>query len=385
MRRHYLSHGFLRDFISSIPFDFFMFAGNDFSLNPRQPGAFYWLQPKVQSWLRLPRLLLIVGVFRWWQRHLAIANNSHLRTAIKRFFPYLLALVHLLACAWWMVGTWSQWIAADNKEYQQRGNADAAHQAIATAGAWLLGYEVASPRQSSITRCLQCVILRSSTAMPALPIRGSLTRRSPARPAPHPCAAQPIGTSWTFSYIGLGYSNDIITAVDDCLSQYLLSLYWVTTTLATNGQVTGMQPANWREVAFACLCMLISLTVYSYVLGELSFAVMKKDEALVHERAQLLLVQGFVNGRELPPSLREAILSQFESMVATRGAQASLQDDSEEVVGKLPHSLQVEVARCVSRALVGKVEIMENCKDSFLDALSVLLKAKPPSTRAPGG
>jgi hypothetical protein len=176
----------------------------------------------------------------------------------------------------------------------------------------------------------------------------------------------------------MGYTHNIMTGLNDCLTQYLLSMYWVATTLSTSGLVGDMTPSTWSEVAFTCFAMLVSLTLYAYVLGELSNAVMKKDELLVNQRSQLSLVQSFVKGRELPPELRDAILSQFENSVKSRGGSSGLLDDSaEEVVERLPHSLQVDVARCVSRGLVAKVEIMEYCKDSFLDALSVLLKVGP--------
>lgn len=203
-------------------------------------------------------------------------------------------------------------------------------------------------------------------------------------------------------------------AAGDCITQYCLSFYWVTATLATNGLVAGMLPSNWMEIGFTCVTMLISLTLYAYVLGEISNVVMKADEALVLQRSQLSLVQSFVKGRKLPQELKEAIVHQFESSMM-REEQSAL-DESKEVFEKLSHSLQVspptsrrhgriqqsqtcshraisgfqshalpcltwvgaavqvEVARHVSRGLVGRVQIMELCKENFLDALSVLLK-----------
>lgn len=47
--------------------------------------------------------------------------------------------------------------------------------------------------------------------------------------------------------------------------------------------------------------MLTTLTVYAYVMGEISNLVMSSDEALVHMREGIALVQSFVMVR--PPSL----------------------------------------------------------------------------------
>ena len=50
--------------------------------------------------------------------------------------------------------------------------------------------------------------------------------------------------------------------------------------------------------------------------------------------------------------------------------------NSAEVVNRLSHSLQVEVARWTSRRVVERVPIMAACNTNFLDALVVLLQVR---------
>ena len=51
------------------------------------------------------------------------------------------------------------------------------------------------------------------------------------------------------------------------MKQYLLSFYWACTSLTTNGLAGYMTPKNQTELTFTILCMVCTLTIYSYVVG----------------------------------------------------------------------------------------------------------------------
>lgn len=55
------------------------------------------------------------------------------------------------------------------------------------------------------------------------------------------------GTSWINTYVGLGFKGNMLTD-GDCVTQYMLSLYWVLATLTTNALIMGMYPTTWLEV-----------------------------------------------------------------------------------------------------------------------------------------
>eukprot|EP00961_Rhodomonas_salina_P218903 2958803-Rhodomonas_salina.3 len=52
--------------------------------------------------------------------------------------------------------------------------------------------------------------------------------------------------------------------------QYLLSLYWVSATLTVNGLVGEVIPQNLYEVGFTIVLMLLNMTVYRWIIGEVS-------------------------------------------------------------------------------------------------------------------
>lgn len=153
MRRHFLAHGFFWHLLASVPVDLLMVAASGFTFKFSDMSYFRWMQPAVSCWFRVPRMLLILDVFRWWapplhahyvrgarfsehfsicafhvcaartanaaaafcfcsfswQEHIMTSTSSLLGQALKRLLPLLFALSHCMACAWWMVGSWTHW------------------------------------------------------------------------------------------------------------------------------------------------------------------------------------------------------------------------------------------------------------------------------------
>eukprot|EP00803_Ostreobium_quekettii_P006934 evm.model.scf_4193.1 EVM.evm.TU.scf_4193.1 scf_4193:508-1443(+) len=131
-----------------------------------------------------------------------------------------------------------------------------------------------------------------------------------------------------------------------------------------------MLPHNMVEIAFTSCAMLVNLTVYAYILGEISNLVMNQDEELVAQRSELQTVQKFVFSRNLPEDLRSDIMKFFDSSQASQGG---TNVDGHHIFNKLCHTLQVDVAKYMSRNLISLVSIFRGCNDRFLDSLSVLL------------
>ena len=57
-------------------------------------------------------------------------------------------------------------------------------------------------------------------------------------------------------------------------------------TLTTNGQVGAAIPQNLTEMAFTSVLMVLTVTIFNYVLGEITNVIMAQDAALVATRAQ---------------------------------------------------------------------------------------------------
>ncbi|XRB09682.1 potassium channel skor [Pycnococcus provasolii] len=200
---------------------------------------------------------------------------------------------------------------------------------------------------------------------------------------------QKDSSTWLKHYEGLGYES--VLNDGGILSRYVVSYYWVSASVSTNGLVGEMEPSNWYEISFTILVMLVNVTLYAYVLGEVSNAVIKQDEELVRTRQNMSSIVSFIKAKNLPPNLANEIHQLSDGADGGGGAtgtggSSSLDSNAmstgQTIFSQLSHSLQVQVARHVSRPLLRNVALFQGCSEVFLDALSVVLKETrfPPDT-----
>lgn len=183
---------------------------------------------------------------------------------------------------------------------------------------------------------------------------------------------QTHGHSWFSTFQGLNHSGDLHVA--NMFDQYLVSFYWVATVMSTTGLIGTMNPTNQAEVLFTCATMVLNITCFSYVLGQIAVAVEKQDEALVAKREKILSVETMVTMRKLPPDISQEIRSHFDFIAASSSHGGEGGEEETDVFALLSHSLQVEVAKHMSRELLSHITAFQDCDDQFLDSVAVLLR-----------
>ena len=118
--------------------------------------------------------------------------------------------------------------------------------------------------------------------------------------------------------------------------------------------------------------MILNLSLFAYVLGTISSLFMSADEALVATRQQLAAVESFINQRDLPQDLQQEIRASAD-FLSSQTAGGLNEQEEQEIFHKLSHTLQVDVARYISRGLVQESATFHSCSDNFLDMLSTVL------------
>ena len=151
------------------------------------------------------------------------------------------------------------------------------------------------------------------------------------------------------------------------LDRYLISLYWVTSTLSSYGIVGDMLPANNVEILYCMVMMVLNITFYGFIIGEVSTIVMMQDEEVVAARTQLGAVESFVRGSCLEDDLREEIKMHFK---ATRIHSSTNQTA---IFRRMSRCLQVEVSSYTTRGYLDGVPLFQGCSSQLMDAICVLL------------
>jgi CRP-like cAMP-binding protein len=149
--------------------------------------------------------------------------------------------------------------------------------------------------------------------------------------------------------------------------QYLVSFYWVCVTLTSYGMVGNEIPQNVTEVIYSVALMVLNMTVFRFLVGEVSTIMMMKDEELATKRAQLGAVENFLKGSSLETELQEEIKQHFKaSHVRTTFDQVS-------IFRGMSRSLQVEVSSYTARGYLDGVPLFAGCSSQLMDGVSVLL------------
>jgi len=155
---------------------------------------------------------------------------------------------------------------------------------------------------------------------------------------------------------------------DTVFHKYLISFFWVATTLTVDGDVGDWIPSNLLEIIFCIILMILNLTLLRYVTGEVSSIVMKADETIIEQRAQLEAVETLLLDKRIGKDLRDEIRGHF--MVS----QDSNTADHSSLFSHMSHSLKMEVAAYTSREYLDNANLFSGCGDKLLDAASVLLQ-----------
>ena len=169
-------------------------------------------------------------------------------------------------------------------------------------------------------------------------------------------AACDSNESWY--YFGMGVT-------DGFLAKYILSLYFIATRITNQGLYGNIVPQNFLEVAF-CICfMVLNLTLFRWLIGDLSTSVMESDQGKFEARTKSLKISSFLSKNNFSPDLASEIRLYCEN----RNDNSSIVKCAK-VLGCLPRFLQDEVARHVCRDLLDRLELLDRCSDHLKDLLS---------------
>jgi CRP-like cAMP-binding protein len=151
------------------------------------------------------------------------------------------------------------------------------------------------------------------------------------------------------------------------VERYVFSLYWVATSITVSGQVGKFLPQNVEEIIFTIGIMILNMTVYRWIIGEVSSIIMSADDSIVKAREDLERLTTFSSSKRFSDELREEIKSHFDAV------QSGSSVDQDQLLSGLSHGLRVDLARFISREFLPKIDLFQGCSHQMLDSMCVLL------------
>ena len=240
-------------------------------------------------WFRLFKLLLCYDMFRQsWKENHDVSTKP-----LMLIIPFVAAM-HICCCFWYYFGIhYPSW--------------DLAH-----PFSWFkLGYPLNDPRYIPDTpedgngyeyHGLSCNETQTATCKP--------------------------GETWY--YYGMWFT-------DSEAARYLLSLWVVCGRVTDQSLIGDIVPQNFVEVVFSIVLMMMNLTVFRYIIGELSATVMSFNEQLVAARDRAEKVLNFIKTNRLP----EDLVNEIKTYCSSSSSSSASVSKSSRVLRYLPHILQV--------------------------------------------
>lgn len=177
----------------------------------------------------------------------------------------------------------------------------------------------------------------------------------------------PSGESWL--------NSDYLQA-ESPTTQYLYSLYWSITTLTTVGY-GDITPTNNVEIIFTFMVMFLGVSLYAFVIGNVSAVISTLDANRNRFRDKLGQIQSYMRERKIPSSLQRDVLSYYQYMWEYK-RDVSL---DYHLIDELPHSIRTQIYLHLYRELLEKVPLLQDADTGFIEDLVIKLKPRilPPN------
>jgi hypothetical protein len=156
----------------------------------------------------------------------------------------------------------------------------------------------------------------------------------------------------------------------DIATQYIRSLYWAISTMATVGY-GDITPHRNIEYIFTILVMMLGVYMYAFIIGNIASLFSNLDAAKAHFRNRVDAVNHYFRARRVPNHLNEQVRNYYEYIWARhRGVRHEL------LLDDLPAPLRLDILLYLTRDLLAKVPLFLYASPALRNVLLMALKAQ---------
>ncbi|CAI0416761.1 unnamed protein product [Linum tenue] len=154
-------------------------------------------------------------------------------------------------------------------------------------------------------------------------------------------------------------------------SQYIKSLYWSITTMATVGY-GDLHAVNPNEMTFDVMYMLFNLALTSYIIGNMTNLVVHAATRTRHFRDTIHAASSFAQRNRLPVRLQDQMIAHLTLKYRTDSEGLHQQ----EAIDSLPKAIRSSIANYLFYSLVDRVYLFRGVSNDLLFQLVSEMKAE---------
>jgi voltage-gated potassium channel len=172
-------------------------------------------------------------------------------------------------------------------------------------------------------------------------------------------------------YIALGWI--VIGAAETArisIDQYIRSLYWSVTTVATIGYGDYYPDHDSNlQIIYTIIVQIFGVGMYGYIIGNVSGLIANLDVARAEFVKKIESVRIYLNNKSIPKDMQEKILSYYYYIWDKK---RNVSEDNP--LSDLPVSISLEIMLYLNRDMLMKVDLFRHADDIFVREAIQMLK-----------
>ncbi|MGD0727519.1 MAG: cyclic nucleotide-binding domain-containing protein [Spirochaetia bacterium] len=152
--------------------------------------------------------------------------------------------------------------------------------------------------------------------------------------------------------------------------QYLRSLYWCVTTIATigYGDYTPSHDSN-PQIIYTIVVMIFGVGMYGYIIGNVATLIANLDVARANYQEKMEEINDFLRTKRVPGPLQKRVRDYYAYLWETRKSISSVS-----ITEELPHTLSMEILLFMNQKILQKVSLFKSANEIFIREIVQLLQ-----------
>ncbi|HBD96241.1 MAG: hypothetical protein A2015_10160 [Spirochaetes bacterium GWF1_31_7] len=152
--------------------------------------------------------------------------------------------------------------------------------------------------------------------------------------------------------------------------QYIISLYWCVTTIATIGYGDITPDKNIRiQLLYTIFVQLLGVGMYGYIIGNISSLIANIDVAKSNFVEKMEQIKEYMRIKKIPYPIQDKVKNYYNYLWETKKSITGVT-----FLNEIPPTLKMEISLFLNRTIIDKVSLFKDANDIFIREIVQILE-----------